>query len=173
MKETIREWTPEDLSAVQHVTIRTWLDAYASFIPEADLRAYFEEHYSLTALHVLCRTTGVTGFVAEIDDSVVAYLKTQYNEEEKRFYVSSLYVLPEFQGLGLGTKLMRAAENCALSYHVKEVWLGVMTQNLPALNWYRATGFTFVEEQPFTMGRTTVPHLIGFRKIDQDVATRS
>jgi len=164
----IREWTLEDLPAVQHVLLTTWLDAYASFIPEEDLRAYFEEHYNLPALQALYHSRGVGGYVAEVGGSLAAYVKTQFSVEEKRFYVSSLYVLPEYQGLGLGTRLMRSAEQCALTYNVDEIWLGVMTQNLPALKWYRSMGFRFVEEQPFTMGKTTVAHLIGFRKVPRD-----
>jgi ribosomal protein S18 acetylase RimI-like enzyme len=47
-----------------------------------------------------------------------------------------------------------------------EIWLGVMVQNVDALAWYRKLGFIFEREEPFTMGKTTVPHLIGFKKID-------
>lgn len=76
--------------------------------------------------------------------------------------------MPDFQGKGIGTKLLHATEECALSFDVDAIWLGVMTQNLPALNWYRRIGFQFESEEPFTMGNTTVMHLIGFRKINRE-----
>jgi ribosomal protein S18 acetylase RimI-like enzyme len=76
-----------------------------------------------------------------------------------------VYVLPSYQGQGIGGKLMRAAEERALAAGMKELWLGVMVQNTAALEWYRRNGFSFVEEAPFTMGKTTVNHLIGFRAI--------
>ncbi len=165
MDTIIREWKLDDLTAVRHILITTWLDAYASFVPEADLRFYHEQHYKHAALEKLYHTRGVTGFVAEVRHAVVAFVRTQMNDEDGRFYVSSLYVLPGYQGMGLGTKLMEAAEQCALTHRADEVWLGVMSQNLPALKWYRGMGFQFVEEQPFAMGQTTVPHLIGFKKL--------
>lgn len=165
MKQVIREWRSNDLPAVRHVMLTTWMDAYSPFIPVEDLRFYFEQHYNLPALEAFFATAGVSGFVAEIDGTVVGYVKNQFNADEKRFYVSSLYVLPAFQGRGLGTKLMNAAETRALTFGVDEVWLGVMTQNRAALEWYKGMGFHFIEEHPFIMGKTTVPHLIGYRKI--------
>ena len=165
MDRLFREWTKEDLPSVRTVTWLTWLEAYSKFIPVEDLRAYYDEHYTLQALEQLFRNPSVKGFVAVVDGSVAGYLKTMTDVSEKRFYISSVYVLPDHQGSGIGGRLMTMAIDEARARGVDEVWLGVMTQNLPALEWYRRNGFTFVEERPFTMGRTTVPHLIGYKNI--------
>ncbi len=161
----IREWTLEDIPAVQHVLLTTWLDAYASFIPDEDLRSYFDQHYGVQALQAMFHDAGFSGFLTEVDGIVAAVARNQFDFTEQRFYVSSLYVLPEYQGMGLGSALMEAAEARARSYGVDEIWLGVMKDNRQALEWYRGLGFQFVEELPFTMGKTTVAHLIGFKKI--------
>ena len=171
MGRLFREWTIEDLPSVRNVTWLTWLDAYASFVPVEDLRAYFDEHYSLESLGQLFRHPSVKGFVAVVEHEVVGYLKTMFEQKSDRFYISSVYVLPKFQGAGVGGHLMKEAEEQALVCGVDEVWLGVMTQNIPALEWYRRNGFVFVEEQPFTMGHTTVPHLIGYKKIQRRTPT--
>jgi diamine N-acetyltransferase len=158
----IRSWERGDLEDVRRVTWETWLATYASFIPVADLRSYFDQHYSLQALQELAGRENVSGFVAVVDGAVAGYLKTQSVREAGRFYVSSVYVLPGYQGKRLGTRLMEAAEELALRAGFDRIWLGVMVQNLGALEWYRKTGFQFVEEAPFTMGKTTVMHLIGY-----------
>jgi diamine N-acetyltransferase len=158
----IRSWEQGDLEDVRRITWETWMATYASFIPVADLRSYFDQHYSLQALQELAGHVNVSGFVAVVDGVVAGYLKTQAAQEEGRFYVSSVYVLPGYQGKKLGTRLMHAAEDLALRVGFDRIWLGVMVQNLGALNWYRKTGFQFVEEAPFTMGKTTVNHLIGY-----------
>ena len=62
---------------------------------------------------------------------------------------------------------MKASEEIALTFGADSVWLGVMTKNIPALEWYRKLGFDFVEEAPFVMGNTTVMHLIGRKKITE------
>jgi diamine N-acetyltransferase len=161
----IREWKVSDLPAVREITWQTWLATYARFIPEKDLREYFRTHYSLPALSGLFETHGVDGYIAELEGQCVGYAKTKFERVEHRFYVSSLYVLPDYQGMGIGTKLLRSAEECAHRYGVVEVWLGVMVHNVEALAWYKKIGFQFVEEAPFTMGNSTVSHVIGFRKI--------
>ncbi len=55
----------------------------------------------------------------------------------------------------------------AAKLNFTEIYIGVMIQNERALNWYRKLGFDFFEEQPFTMGKTSVPHLIGRKILDK------
>jgi len=166
MTTKIRRWREADIEMIRTITWETWVAAYSSFIPVEDLRTYFDHAYSTGALRGLQTQSNVDGYVAEIaDETIVGYLKTHLEKDEKRFYVSSVYVLPTYQGMGIGGKLMKAAEDRALEVGMSEVWLGVMVQNTPALDWYRRNGFSFVEEAPFTMGKTTVNHLIGFRSI--------
>jgi ribosomal protein S18 acetylase RimI-like enzyme len=161
-----RPWTLQDLESIRSVTWSTWVDAYSAFVPVSDLQAYFSEHYSLRDLEILLRDPLVRGFVADVDGAIVGYLKTKFAPEEGRLYVSSVYVLPEVQRKGYGGRLMTLAEGEARHRGVGEIWLGVMTQNVRALDWYLRHGFEFVEELPFTMGRTTVPHRIGRKRID-------
>ena len=161
----IRPWTTNDLEAVQRVLLETWLDAYSSFIPRSDLEWYFQKHYSLEALTTLMATEGIDGLIAEVNDEVVGFARTTYERTENRFTVTSLYVLPLHQGKGLGQQLLEHAEKIAARYGADSVWLGVMEQNTPALEWYQRIGFTFVEVAPFVMGSTTVPHLIGYRPL--------
>jgi diamine N-acetyltransferase len=162
----IRPWRREDLADIQRITWASWLATYASFIPEHDLRRYFEVHYTLEALDRLYSSEGVYGFVAEVERRLAGCEKTEFNAEEQRFYISSLHVLKEHQGKGIGGRLLAAAELCARGFEVDRVWLGVMVENVHALRWYKKLGFQFVEEAPFTMGATTVSHLIGWKAIE-------
>lgn len=163
----LHTWTVNDLAAVRHIALTTWLAAYSSFIPESDIRLFFEEWYTVEKLKELCNSPTARGFIAEMDSHAVGFAKTSYNSDEKKFYLQSLYVLPESQGKGIGTKLLDAAEEFARSFGADAIWLGVMTQNLVTLDWYKRIGFQFEKEEPFTMGNTTVMHLIGFRKINR------
>lgn len=161
----IREWAAADLETIRRLTWTTWLDAYGSFIPEKDLKLYFDAVYSVEELAQLLGSPHFRGLLAEVDGLAAGYAKVRYVPEEARCYVSSLYILPEFQGMGVGKVLLEEAERRALAFGVNEIWLGVMVQNTKALDWYVRKGFVFVEEQPFTMGSTSVPHRIGYRPI--------
>ena len=101
MAQTIRKWTTHDLPVIQNVLWKTWMEAYSSFLPESDLKSYFSEHYDLEALTELFNNPLVSGYVAEVDGSVVGFMRTTKDWEENKFYVSSVYILPPFQKRGL------------------------------------------------------------------------
>jgi hypothetical protein len=108
------------------------------------------------------------GLIAEADDQIAGYSRLFFNRDENRLYVPSLYLLPDFQGVDIGRRLLEAAEGYAAEKGIDELWIGVMVKNRQALVFYRKVGFQFVREEPFTMGKTTVSHLIGYKKIGRD-----
>jgi ribosomal protein S18 acetylase RimI-like enzyme len=165
MNIVVREIEVRDVQAVRLVTWETWLATYGSIIPEHDIRNYFDEHYSISALTELFKNPDTTGYIIEVDDRIAGFIRTEYVKKENRFYLSSLYILPEFQGGGLGRKLLEVAEAKARWYNLDRVWLAVMTTNATALAWYTKLGFTFIEDLPFAVGKTLVTHRIGYRRI--------
>ncbi len=150
-----------DTTVMRTILWKTWIATYGPFIPPEDLRSYFEEHYGEAAIERLLRDPCVEGHIAAWDLLDAAVMITRWNASEGRFYVSSLYVLPEFQGRGIGKAMLARAADRARAAGVNKLWLGVMVQNTQALAWYRALGFSFDEELPFHMGKTPVTHLIG------------
>ncbi len=162
MNITIRGWTRTDLPVVHHLLLETWLDAYASFIPRHDLIGYLEAQYSQAKLEALLEDNDVTGLVAEVDGVVAGYEKIYRSRDEGRVYVHQLYILPAKLGLGLGHRLMAAAEKRARKFGADRIWLGVMVQNTQAVAWYKKMGYTVTETAPFVMGSTTVDHYIGY-----------
>ncbi|HTP12388.1 MAG TPA: GNAT family N-acetyltransferase [Bacteroidota bacterium] len=162
MQLVYRQWKESDLSAIHNLLLETWLDAYASFIPEADLMSYHHATYNIPALTALYREAGMNGFVAEADRALVGYVRTRVAKDENRFYVPSLYILPHFQGKGIGKTLMTMAVDEAVVKGFDRIWIGIMEKNKEGLDWYRRYGYQIVEEAPFTMGKTTVNHYIGY-----------
>ena len=161
----VRPWQKSDLGSIRRITWESWISTYLSFIPERDLKSYFEVHYSEESLLNLFDDPSMQGFIAGTDGQVVGYARLFFSQAENRLYVSSLYLLPECEGQGMGSQLFEAAERYAAEKSLDELWIGVMVENRRALDVYRKMGFQFVREEPFTMGKTTVSHLIGYKKI--------
>ena len=162
MNLSIRRWTHTDLPTIQNLLLETWLDAYTSFIPRADVVDYLGTQYSLGKLEALFADPDVTGLVAELDGAVGGYAKLFHDRAQERFYVHQLYILPARQGQGLGHRLMAGAEQRARELGTDRIWLGVMVKNTQAVKWYKKMGYTITETAPFTMGSTTVDHYIGY-----------
>ncbi len=161
---TLRNWIKEDFQTVRNILLVTWKDAY-HFIPEKDIITHLENYYNETKLLEFFNNHLVKGILAEIEHKSVGWMKLFNDEIAEKFFISSLYVLPEFQGCGTGRKLLLKAEETATKLKFDKVWLGVMKDNLRALEWYKKIGFQFVEEEPFKMGDTKVLHLIGYKNI--------
>jgi ribosomal protein S18 acetylase RimI-like enzyme len=165
MKIVIRPWKKGDIASVRNITWQSWISTYSSFIPESDLRSYFDIHYTEASYLRMFDDPFIRVFIAEADDQIAGYARLFFNRDENRLYVPSLYLLPNFQGREIGKRLLEAAEGYAAEKRVDELWIGVMVKNRSALDFYRKVGFQFVREEPFTMGKTTVSHLIGYKRI--------
>lgn len=166
MAQLVRRWTLDDLPFIQDVLWKTWLDSYSHFIPEEDLRSYFSEHYDLDSLRTLFHNPMADGFVALEENKVVGFMRTSRDPEENRYYISSIYVFPQHQGHGIGKSLMMRAAQEAKAFRLDRIWIGVMVQNTQALDLYKSMGYEVVRTEPFTMGKSTVDHYIGFIKIE-------
>ena len=165
MKIVTRSWQESDLASIRRITWQSWISTYSSFIPESDLRSYFDIYYTEASFLSMFDDPLMQGFIAEADDQIAGYARLFFNQNDNRLYVPSLYFLPEFQGQGMGKRLLEAAEGYAKEKHLDELWIGVMVKNRQALVFYRKVGFQFVRKEPFTMGNTTVSHLIGYKKL--------
>jgi len=168
MNETIvtyRSWNKNDFHQVYKILQESWDKAYSSFIPKEDLTLYLNQTYNTEKLEELFNNEKVFCFVAEADGMSVGWLKLSIDQVENRFYLSSIYLLPEFQNLKIGRKLMEIAFTEAKEKGFSEIWIGVMDNNTNALGWYEKIGFVFIEKLPFQMGKTVVQHLIGRKKL--------
>lgn len=164
----IRPWQKSDLASIRRITWQSWISAYSSFIPESDLMSYFDIHYTKTSFLSMFNDPSTQVFIAEADDRIAGYTRLFFNRDENHLYVPSLYLAPDFQGQDIGRQLLEAAEEYAAAKGLDELWIGVMVKNRQALVFYRKVGFQFVREEPFTMGKTTVNHLIGYKKLGRN-----
>jgi ribosomal protein S18 acetylase RimI-like enzyme len=160
----LRNWNKKDFPIVKKILLTTWKDTY-SFIPEKDILSHFDKFYGQDQLIEILIDPFSKGIVADLDSVPAGWMKLFEDHINKKIYVSSLYVLPNYQGFGLGKKMLNEAYQIARQKGFNKVWLGVMKQNTKALEWYKNLGFIFVEEEPFKMGSTEVMHLIGYKII--------
>lgn len=161
----IRTWRRPDLSAIQQVAWDTWADAYGAFVPEDDRQDFHDSYYAISKLENLFDSKIVEGCVALVDEKIVGYSKTYWKMEDEQFFITSLYVLPQYQKMQLGKKMMEFGIEVARELGVDRVWLGVMVDNTPAIEWYLRQGFIFGESKPFVIGKTTIEHLYGYKLI--------
>jgi ribosomal protein S18 acetylase RimI-like enzyme len=172
LKLTFRQWvlpsknqSANDFEIVRNILLSTWLDTYSKIVPPEELKSYLNLNGSDDKLNESFNDKNTNGIIVEADGKPVAWMRTNIDQKENKFFINQLYVLEEYQGKGIGKKLIKIAEEEALKNNFDKIWLGVMSENLPSVEWYKRIGFIFVEELPFTMVNTTVNHLFGWKEI--------
>ena len=136
----IRKMTVEDIPQVQLVARTSWHDTYDGIIPrniQDDFlaRAYSDEN-------MLLRIERSHAFVALIDNKVVGFANFSYVKDDGTSELAAIYLLPESQGKGLGTKLLE--QGLALP-NIQAIELNVEKDNSKGLNFYLAKGFKQID----------------------------
>jgi len=141
-KIVISEAKPEDAEGIRKVQRDTWLCTYPNEklgITKADI----EEKVNEMQVGGVERTISYMNFknsktyVAKEKDMVVGYVSAYKTDNKNK--LAALYVLSDYHGQGIGTKLM---EN-ALSFlgEDKEIILEVTSYNIQAVEFYKKFGF--------------------------------
>ena len=132
----IREMSVRDAGAVEGVARETWADAYAGIIPEDTQRAFLERAYSAASL--ARRMEEGVFLVAESDGEVVGF--ADFSQGPGAVKLAAIYVRPEAQGRGLGTRLLLAG--LERFPRAERVTAQVEQENLAARRFYEARGLS-------------------------------
>lgn len=140
----VREARPDDLTAVAAVFLACWHRSYAGILPSHVIGLYDED-----GARALWRPTlhdppaGAVVLVAEqTGRGVLGVIRTGRDPDEPAAgHVYSLYVHPDTQGLGVGTRLLAAADDRFRRDGLSEATLWVFAVNAAALGFYARMGW--------------------------------
>lgn len=158
MSMIIRPCTSDDLHQLQQIGRQTFYETFHEHNAEEHMNAYLAEAFTEEKLLRELNHPNSEFFIAEIDDAVAAYLKINEGAaqteqmEDSDLEIERIYILQEFQKLGLGKQLYQKAVERAQALHKKRIWLGVWENNENALAFYEKIGFTRIGEHSFFMG---------------------
>lgn len=148
---SIRKASIEDCELIHSMAWVVFPHTYGEILPEGQVEYMMEWMYSLPNLHKQM-TQGHIYFIASIDGEAAGYASIE-QEEEHIFHLQKIYVLPQFQGRGLGGKLFEAASgyiksNYPAPWHLR---LNVNRYN-KALGFYQHLGMYKESEGDFHIG---------------------
>jgi len=86
-------------------------------------------------------------FVWEEDNSVVGYITTRVDPQSKIGWIPNMAVLPEFQGKGIGRRLMDHALDFMRQEGMEAARIETLAQNAIGSNFYPSAGFQEVARQ--------------------------
>jgi ribosomal protein S18 acetylase RimI-like enzyme len=147
---TISKETAEDLPGIMEVLYKTWLSTYVDKVQgvtKADVEKRFAWRNDPVAISKAQadfkmkehnpENENIFGMVAKLDGKIIGYskfIKFQNNDQ-----LEIIYVLPEYQGKGVGRKFWDEMQKYMTTG--KKVIVDVVDGNLPAISWYESLGF--------------------------------
>lgn len=132
----LRPAVEQDVDQLVAIARRSWLSAFAGHAPEA-LIAYWRTADREPAWYARFWPDMI---VAEADGAIAGL--TQPADDE----VNGLWIAPEWQRLGIGRQLLRAAEARIIEQSHARAWLTCSAFNPRAAAFYRACGYRIDRE---------------------------
>lgn len=142
----IRHAEFEDAAGIARVQIDTWRAAYQRIMPPRLLSDMSDIRISAFWAQVIAEAQGKAFcFVASFGERVVGFASggpRQHSEDLTRGEVYALYVLPEFQGRGVGRRLVATSFERMLELGMTEGRIWTLRENAPARAFYARVGGT-------------------------------
>lgn len=137
---------PSDAEGISRVVHDTWLATYPNEeagITKEDIEEQMKnrqspEEVEKTRARILANDPNKRIFVAKEKDSVVGF--STLNKEDQFNQLKAIYILPEFQGRGVGKKLWSEILK-ATDGDGKKIIVHVATYNKNAIEFYKRLGF--------------------------------
>ncbi len=133
----IRKATVEDAKGKGYVHYQSWIETYTGLFPEEYMQSLTLEKSVKLATDYPENT-----FVAIVDDQIIGftcYLESRDEDLEDTGEIMAIYILKEYQGIGIGKKLMEACYKELSKYSKLSLW--VLGCNMKSVGFYERQGF--------------------------------
>lgn len=138
----IRPMTYDDIKVVQQIAKVSWQHTYLGIIPEDVQQRFLDMAYSVPMLQKRLEKTNM--LLAEIDGQVVGFAAFTRTDEDGDAELTAIYMLPEYQQMGIGTELFEAG--LELIQDAQQLFVYVECDNMSGRNFYEAKGFELLSE---------------------------
>jgi GNAT superfamily N-acetyltransferase len=155
---SIRYASPQDAGLLADLGAKTFIHTYAESNPFENIEAYVQDSFSPEKQAAEIADPANLFLIAEIKGQVFGYAQLTSSSHSPRLANQNpvelvrIYLLPEFIGKGLGSRLMQACLQEARAKDHDAIWLGVWEHNPRAIAFYQKWGFKQIGTQQFTLG---------------------
>ncbi|MGN6468350.1 MAG: GNAT family N-acetyltransferase [Rhizobiaceae bacterium] len=143
----IRKAEPADAEAIAEVHRQAWQGAYSGIIPHRALGAMLGRRGGDWWANAVRRAASI--LVLDVDGAVAGYATVGRNRSRdlpQQGEIYELYIKPEYQGVGFGTRLFAAARQKLKSHGLKGLVVWALEENSGALAFYAGAGGRDVAE---------------------------
>ena len=143
----IRKAEIDDAGAIAGIHQAAWQGAYSGIIPHRSLAAMLNRRGSDWWASAIRRAASV--LVVEVGGEVAGYAtigRNRSRELRQEGEIYELYIKPECQGIGLGTRLFAAAKERLAAHGLRGLVVWALEDNGMAVSFYEGAGGRDVAE---------------------------
>lgn len=148
----------EDVPEIKRVLSETWIATYSPFLSPATINTVTSVWHSLNQLAVEIQNPQIFFGVAKIADGTIAGLTTMGQRTDDTIMLSRLYVHPQYQRHGIGSKLLHVG--IAAFPTARIILLEVEENNQQAYAFYLRHGFRDIESKEERVHRDVIKVIV-------------
>jgi GNAT superfamily N-acetyltransferase len=143
----VRLARPAEAEQIAEVCAAGWRDTYAGLLPPAAIDEAIATYYTASRIagEVRAASDGWLGYAVAVSDGEVLGAAGGGLTGEGVGELFVLYVRPDVQARGLGSRLLDFVTGQQVGRGAREQWVSVYRGNPKGEPFYRARGFQFVE----------------------------
>ena len=153
----IRQADRTDADAIADVHGNAWRGAYSGIIPHKALNTMINRRGTDWWQRVINRSGAV--FVADVGGVIAGYVtfgRNRARQLSQQGEIYELYLLPQYQGVGLGTRLFDSARKALAAHNLKGLVVWALDDNANANAFYQGLGGRDVAEGTETFDNKTL-----------------
>jgi ribosomal protein S18 acetylase RimI-like enzyme len=165
----VRLATHADLPDIAHIARATWDVTYKNIIAPENRHEFLARVYKPENLADAVDTPGHWFYVVEWDHTVVGFghFLQRYHPSCPRAELVRLYILPDYQKLGLGATILKTGFKALARAGIEQCFVSVQSSNMSAQKFYKRYGFTFHRSHGQFLGTQIVTLVEYVRPIDE------
>lgn len=156
----IRKASIQDANILTEVGFQSFKSAHGHSAPKKDIEEYMSLNFNETTFTKELSEEKNHFYLISYNKKVVGYTLLIFNKKEAKIpiencaYLSRIYLLEEYYGLGLGKQLFDFIKILCIENQQLGIWLNVWVENLRAISFYKKMGFEIVGKSDYQISAT-------------------
>lgn len=160
---SIRQARIEDAAGIAKIHVDTWRTTYAGIVPAEHLaNLSYEKREKIWAQGLSNPDSKVFYYVADDDSGrLIGFVNggpERTNDPDYKGELYAIYILKQYQGQGLGHRLVSALAKGLLSTRIDSMLLWVLADN-PACHFYESLGGQRIKSKQENIGGATLEEI--------------
>ena len=156
----IQKATINDAKILSEVGFYSFKSAHGHSAPKKDIEEYMTKNFTENVFFNELSEEKNHFFLVKYNEVIVGYMLVIFNLKNAQIpfkncaYLSRIYLLEAYYGLGLGKQLFDFIKSLCNENQQSGIWLNVWVENLRAVSFYKKMGFEIVGKSDYQISAT-------------------